>query len=430
MAYETCYSKEFAHKKACDLGMRSFGAGPAQLCFQVLEVEMKVSQDDLEQEFLIIRSKFQKQTSVFEDLLLSERLRFNEERQYLLEQIFETQEDLAQHLLKNETLQLKLDAAKNYISRVYSTSPSCIIDMGLKVSVVSDLKDEYCLKWELRDLFLGERYFSLISFKTIQAGDMVGIVFERSSSDEHPPALVRWPNSQLGAREIHLTPVYGSIYSGANEILTSLGTTDWDTLSELVSVLVKILSSSAVKLAVIEVSEAHISGLRNLQTSLRNWPAVLRFDSITVKNVLQQDAYNGLELYLVNVTQGGQRWPELRYRISSVDGVDGTFGYHPRIEFPVMSSYFFDKWVSDRGTVSEERFELRFSLPDDMDVPVWRKLSEIDKIRVASLISSLPIQLGELHGVEISHGWGRWIDLCLNMKRVLSEKAFRRHTSQ
>jgi hypothetical protein len=388
---------------------------------------MKVSPwKALEAELQHVADKYIALSAVCERNIDSEREASSEERKQLLARIFSTQEQLATTVLLQERTKADLTAALSYIQRLYIHHPKLSHGVDAQVSVIPDGDaGGNTLSWCLKEIYLGGQYFAEVNFRTVLQGTMAGVVFMRHPQSAESNPLTRWPLPISDHDEISLIPVAGSLNTGTNEILTSLGSTDWRTLNSLVSALICWMASTSGVLPS-ETASAYATGFDNLQRALNNWPSVLRFDRVSLADVRNRAGYSGLEIRLENVSQGERYSSSVNYCVGTVDGPLGEFGYHPRLEIPVSYAGFLNSGSPVASTKPKECFELRFSLPDDMDVPTWQKLSEADKVCLAALISSMPSQFEQLRASMAIQDWDKWTTLCQSIRRIFSERLYHR----
>lgn len=386
---------------------------------------MKVSLwKDLESELQSFTQKFSRFSTASEDAVVAEKEAFRKEREFLLKRIFNTQEQLTKLILDYEVAKQKLTANSLFVKRLYAQNPHLSSGLEMEVCEVGDGSGRETLQWCLKDLFLGEQFFSELQFKTFLDGSMAGILFTRYADSAESIPLMRWPGTGAIDKEVRIIPTVGSFLTGSNEVLTNLGSTDWRTLNALVDVLIDVFAYSTESHIPIEIASAYATGLSNLKRSLRGWPSVLRFDKVSHHLIKRRGAYSALEIHLENVSQGDRHWPLLKYAIASVDGPLGEFGYHPRIEIFEEQVEFLESWVMKKSADIHDNFELRFSLPDDMDIPLWRSLSEADQIRIASLISCMPNHVSQIRFKAPAEDWDKWIELCSCIKQIFSKRLY------
>jgi hypothetical protein len=99
-----------------------------------------------------------------------------------------------------------------------------------------------------------------------------------------------------------------------------------------------------------------------------------------------------------------------------------VFGQYPKLEFPEASgraaiAEWFDESYDDFGP----KLELRFALPESMDMQVWDRLSVSDREFLEALVQQLPAFLSELEasGIKLKRSWQDWQQLVGEVHRTL-----------
>ena len=99
------------------------------------------------------------------------------------------------------------------------------------------------------------------------------------------------------------------------------------------------------------------------------------------------------------------------------------FGSHPKLEFPQAKGQppleaWFEESYDDFGA----KMELRFALPDAMDIGVWQRLSDADHQFLTALVQMLPALLGSLQsaGTRLKRPLTEWTQLAGEMQRILT----------
>ena len=340
------------------------------------------------------------------------------ERAVVIDELLNVQDDLERKVLECQRLKTQCDEAFEYIARVLTGSAHLLLKDKINIQDLGLVDGKHTLQWIVQDIYLQRRYHKCLRFKTVLHEGTAALVVQRERNTHGP--LVRWPASHRKLDEIIFLPQHGPINRGSNANLASLGTSDWNALIELTSVLIDVVQSSDIELEQ-ALANDFAEGLCQLKTHLDKFPSVLRFDRIYMVKITHQDAYWGVTLRLENLMQGEKYWDELTYSLSSVDHPGETAGQHPRIEFPKSASGFFDNWFIESADDRGERFELRFRIPNEMDLAVWRQISGLDQLRLISLLSILEVQLSELKDVDVNMDWSRWVALGITMREIISK---------
>lgn len=345
------------------------------------------------------------------------------ENALLLLQLHETQEELEQYLLQLQRSEADLDLLGERLHKMQARYPDYWSCDNLEVTLSSERNDHQASQWQLTNLDLGGRFIPLLRFKLHLEGGVAGLTLQRSTSNGSPAPLLRWPNAFANADELPCLPSEGSVIQGNNLALTGLAQSDWQFLQALISTLANLLADSdEFRLPKQLDRRALHHGLLELQATLANWPQVLRYDNLQLLGNEQLPNYDSLHIRLENLQLGERHWPELDYRLASIDYQSEGFGQNPRLEFPEKTRASLQNWFAESQDERGSRLELRFAQPDAMDLNVWNVLSAEDRILIASLAVTLPLQLLELEqcNATLAHSWQEWLMLGESLKRILT----------
>lgn len=375
--------------------------------------------ENLEVEIDQLKKRFESIKTLCAEKIADHRSGHRIEREVVVNELLSVQEHLEKSLRECRQLNSQCDESFGYIAKILLENPSVLTSNRLKIRDLGAQANGHETQWEISDIYLQRRYHKILRFKTRLDNDGLVFIMQREKNTQGP--LVKWPSTHKKLDELELSPVRGPINEGKNLNLASLGTTDWASLIELVSIIGNIVESDNL-LFEKSFKDSLYVGLSDFKARLLNFPPVLRFDSISLAKILHQDSYWGVTLQLTNLMQGEKRWPTLIYSLASVDSSDKKLGENPRIELPKAASEFLDNWFIETADDRGERFELRFRRPNEMDMFVWRKLSEIDQLRLISLLSILEVQLSELREIDVNMDWERWMSLGTAMRDTIAGK--------
>lgn len=347
------------------------------------------------------------------------------ENDMLLLHLHETQEELEQYLLQHQASQAEVAQLRTRLNKLLVRVPDYWDADSIDVTPLDAPAGSQLVQWRLTNLDLGDRLVPELSFKTTFSNGLAGIIIQRSEGSESPAPLLRWPAAFAAKQELPCIPVRGPATEGNNAALTGLGTSDWQLLQRLIRCLLALLNSPDEKRLPSQLDrEGLCQGLLALQHSLMNWPTVLRYDTIEMRQIQQTDTYHSLELRLENLQLGQQQWPALDYRLATVDTEPGDFGQNPRLEFPVSTREALQSWFAESDDERGARLELRFARPDAMDTRVWNGLAGNDRLLIAALLVSLAGQIEHLRAAAPSaQPWQAWQTLAESMRTILARNA-------
>jgi hypothetical protein len=207
------------------------------------------------------------------------------------------------------------------------------------------------------------------------------------------------------------------------ETLRQLGRSDWDLIQVIITALCTSLNTPGMlKRSGVVVTENTLSALGALQSKLSQMPAVFRFDELTLMREQVNHDYEHLWLNFRHVAIGDRRLFDFDFRISCANLRPNVFGKHPKLEFPETSGRVaFTEWFDESYDDFGPKLELRFALPEAMDMDVWGRLSVSDREFLEDLVRQMPAFLSELEmsGVKLKRSWEDWRQLVREVARIL-----------
>jgi predicted nucleic acid-binding Zn-ribbon protein len=387
----------------------------------------------------------QKQARLSE--LESKNRETTEENELILLQLHQVQEELERYFLEHQQAQedlrqaqerfdaeLKgLNAEKQQMQARWQRLQERIPDYCdyARVDVVEreDMREDATipdLKWRFEEVQLGARFFPRLEFETFVQGTVAGVRFRRDPAAEDEGVLLHWPE---GADPEHadIIPVANNSAEAATcaAMLRSLSTSDWNMLKGIAPLCRKILTQAAQD--VISISsktiKAHVTGLTNLDQLLQRFPAALRFDAVNLEAEHKTEGYEHLSLNLKNLAIGDNPCGDFTFRLACANVAAEAFGTDPRLQFPAAEGQqVFESWFEESCDELGSRLELRFALPDAIDLDVLTRLSEADRKTLQRLVNNLPsiLRMVEEQGDAISRPWAHWHDTAADVGRILA----------
>jgi hypothetical protein len=342
-----------------------------------------------------------------------------EESELLLLQLHQVQEELEHYFLKYQESKQLIEYAGQRWQRMLLRVPDYFDLQSAEVSAVPETSSE-ALNWCLKGLNAAGRQISELSLKTFVVGDVACLELPRRIGDEE--LFQRWPVAATSDDVLLVALFEDGTDPQLAQGLLQLGRSDWSLLQLIVSALISSLDTPSLSPCsdgvVIDQTPA---ALRTLQERLARVPAVFRFDALTLKREQVNPDYEHLWFHFQHVAIGQTRLLDFEFRVSCANVRPNSFGLFPKLEFPEASgraaiSEWFDEAYDDFGA----KLELRFALPQSMDMAVWSRLSLSDQAFVRQLITQLPALLSELEGsgVKIKRGWSDWHELAKNMGNI------------
>ncbi len=334
----------------------------------------------------------------------------SQEGELLLLQLHQVQEELEHYFLQHQEVLKSKEEADQRWQRMQQRMPDyCDFDA---IEIVS--AEANTTAWRIKNLNAVGRSWPQLEFKTTLENDTAGYLLARQP--EGSSLLAHWPVCAAEQPELLLIPV-GTPQNGPArlEALMEIATGDWTLLQTLTKLLLTQADFAA--------SPAAAPGLQKLSNVLGQFPATLRFDTASLKREQVNPDYEHLWLCLHNLSFGGKRWPEFEFRLSCAGVRPKAFGRNPKLEFPEHTGQqpfaaWFDESFDDFGA----KLELRFALPDAMDMALWQRLPSADHAFIAALLGRLPAILRTLQGAgqKIKRNWEDWLTMAGEMQRVLA----------
>lgn len=282
------------------------------------------------------------------------------------------------------------------------------------------------LIWQISNLEIGSRYFPDLQFETFLLGGVSGFRFTRPGEDNvsKTSPLLRWPLETEGSQQIDLIPVAESRQDVNRRVnaLKGLTASDWSLLQSLALFLKARLQDTGVEAGLpAALRTASMAGFDSFLKVIENFPTSLRYDRVTLEKENCSEDCEQLELAIENLNHGELQCPRFEFRLSCAGLQSSDFGSHPRLEFPADTSTVLKSWFDCSDDPEDPRLELRFAVPNAMDIDVWHKLSEEDAGFILMLVQHLPLMLDELRcsDIGLNRSWDQWLSLSGDVEQIL-----------
>jgi hypothetical protein len=350
-----------------------------------------------------------------------------QENELLLLQLHQVQEELEHYFLQQQNAQQQLAGAEERWQRMLQRTPDYCDYASLEILPGENSADgtgteSATCTWRLKNLNAAGRTLPQLDFDTLVEQGVVGWVIHRSPGSAGP--LVRWPSAAAQQNDVTLIPLDPA---DRVETLRDLATRDWDLLQTLAQLLANTLEAPGdLKLPAHLQIEPLRSGLEHFSRLLAEFPATLRYDAVGLKREQVNRDYEHLWLHFDNLAFDGRRWPAFEFRLSCANVRPNLFGKYPKLEFPEESGQApFEAWFIEAYDDFGAKLELRFALPESMDLGVWQQVSERDQNFLRALIERLPAILLALQsaGTPLKRSWNDWIDMAHEMQRITALRA-------
>lgn len=336
-----------------------------------------------------------------------------EESELLLLQLHQVQEELEHYFLEYQKVQQNLQAQETRWQRMLQRNPGYCDYTQLSAASTAE---PTTLDWTLDGLETAGRHIPQLECQTRIVDGHAAIGIKRTLNS---PQLLRWP-AHAPDNEILLTA--GS--ETERKTLAQLATSDFILIDNLARVFEKALSKPAeLQLTPAVPAAALQAAFGQFVQQLGALPPTLRYDRVRLKNNQLNPDYEHLWLVVDNLSLGTHRWPQFEFRLACANVGPQRFGTHPKLEFPRDSGQtplpgWFEESYDDNGA----KLEMRFALPDAMDMQTWGQLGDADHHFLRALCDLLPDLLNDLQatGTRINRAWQDWHDLTGNVQRILA----------
>ena len=282
------------------------------------------------------------------------------------------------------------------------------------------------LIWQISNLEIGSRCFQDLQFETFLLGGVSGFRFTRPGKEtvSSTSPLFRWPLETQDTQQIDLIPVAENRQDVQHRVntLKSLAASDWSLLQSLALFLNARLQDQEIAANLpAALRRDSMAGFDRFLEVIAKFPASLRYDRITLEQENCMEDCEQLQLSIENLSYGELQCPRFKFRLACAGLQSSDFGSHPRLEFPAGTSTVLKSWFDCSDNPEDPRLELRFAVPDAMDLDVWGKLSEEDGEFILKLVQHMPLMLEELRSSDsdLNRSWDQWLSLLCDMKQVL-----------
>ncbi|MGM0695015.1 MAG: hypothetical protein ACQEUN_16685 [Pseudomonadota bacterium] len=111
---------------------------------------------------------------------------------------------------------------------------------------------------------------------------------------------------------------------------------------------------------------------------------------------------------------------EWHFRLSCAGVTSDQFGQQPKLELPEQQEQLLQHWFVESESDHGRKLELRFALPNAMDLGVWQQIQSQDQALIGELLQRLPAMLEALQaqGCHIARDWADWQQLVADMQRI------------
>lgn len=319
-----------------------------------------------------------------------------QENELLLIQLHQVQEELEHYFLQHKNVVKQNQELNVRWDRMLARTPDYCDYDSLELLGSDQAGERAC--WQFTNLNANGRAYTELRFDTVITDGIAGFAFAHGN---------KLPN----------TP----------EAFEALTTSEWLLLPTLCRILDEALhtpTGSVMQLGQMERT-ALIDALAGLTNVINAVPDTPRFDQITLKREQVNPDYEHLWLQLGNLSMGEKRWADIDFRLSCANIRPGNFGAHPKLEFPSETgSSLLEGWFAESFDDFGDKLELRFALPESMDLSVWEKLTEVDQTIVKMLADNLSLMISRLSDSQVilTRSLAEWQELAESIQSILATR--------
>lgn len=349
-------------------------------------------------------------TKLDEEAIYSRIEDYQEENFALVGNLNQIQEELEQHFLQKQQVQLEYSSLQSRWKRIERSYPNLLDYDDIKLVTVDSVSATPYLIWEAKNFYHANVIYPRFNMVTLLNEGRGGMAVL------DPDVL---GDKKAASRSLSQNIVFPYQLSNPLAIAQNyklLGNIPWKRTLSGVALLDEILQKIWPKSQFPKEMDPSFwrSSLTQLLLDLKKLPKTITFEKVVLKRELRNIDYEHVWLEVHNLQFGNDYViPKFEMRIGASLIQPQGFSRHPKFEFPLINGRVkpFETWYAESSDENGSKFELRFDLNKNVaDFNALSKLSRPDLIFLVNVMLSIPqfIQALENSQVPVARTWAPW----------------------
>jgi hypothetical protein len=335
---------------------------------------------------------------------------YQEENFALVGNLNQIQEELEQHFLQKQQVQLDYNSLQSRWKRIERSYPNLLDYDDIKLVSVDSVSATPYLIWEAKNFYHANVIYPRFNMVTLLNEGRGGMAVL------DPDVL---GDKQAASRSLSKNIIFPYQISNPLAIAQNyklLGNIPWKRTLSGVALLDEILQKIWPKSQFPKDMDPSFwrSSLTQLLLDLKQLPKTITFEKVVLKRELRNIDYEHVWLEVHNLQFGNDYViPKFEMRVGASLIQPQGFSRHPKFEFPLINGRVkpFETWYAESSDENGSKFELRFDLNKMVaDFNALSKLSRPDLVFLVNVMLSIPqfIQSLENSQVPVARTWAPW----------------------
>jgi hypothetical protein len=335
---------------------------------------------------------------------------YQEENFALVGNLNQIQEELEQHFLQKQQVQLDYNSLQSRWRRIERSYPNLLDYDDVKLVSVDSVSATPYLIWEAKNFYHANVIYPRFNMVTLLNEGRGGMAVL-------DPGVLG--DKQAASRSLSKNIIFPYQISNPLAIAQNyklLGNVPWKRTLSGVALLDEILQKIWPKSQFPKDMDPSFwrSSLTQLLLDLKQLPKTITFEKVVLKRELRNIDYEHVWLEVHNLQFGNDYViPKFEMRVGASLIQPQGFSRHPKFEFPLINGRVkpFETWYAESSDENGSKFELRFDLDKKVaDFNALSKLSRQDLVFLVNVMLSIPqfIQSLENSQAPVARTWAPW----------------------